>query len=59
MSEGSAVNQGGRAPWKNSEAMAVLTAEGFVRASLRMEDGRAVWRMERTEMLRLRVSGLW
>jgi len=49
MSDGSAVNHVGVWPAANSEAISLDTAAELVRASWTMEDGRAVWRTERTE----------
>lgn len=49
MSDGSAVNQVGVWPALNSEATSLETAAELVIASWIKEDGRAVWRTERTE----------
>lgn len=53
MSDGSAVNQVGVWPALNSLAIWLETAAELVRASWITEDGRAVWRTERTETLGL------
>jgi len=52
MSDGSAVNQVGVWPAMNSDAISLETAAELVAASWIREEGRAVWRTERTEMLR-------
>lgn len=51
MSDGRAVNHVGVWPALNSDAISLEAAAELVSASRRREDGRAVWRTERTEML--------